>query len=271
MDAFPSSELIQKSLKEQFCIQVPFGLSSMKIQEAVTAFLAFLNEPDTIKTRISFSIAPKHRRGDVGYVRRDAQNHVYDDSKEFFHYHPAITERHPDLVTGEDAFSDFLKKADVIWNAAYETVWRLLSELEDRFPGIRGKVFDTKDVHLMIRFLKYEWQNSGTYLAKPHFDAGSFTLAIAESAPGLRIGSNPKDLRPITHEKDKAIFMLSSNFRTMMDSGEFSAGWHDVIQTNESQIGQAYARWAVVAFVEAHGAEALPRSVTHRWVHENVV
>lgn len=50
-----------------------------------------------------------------------------------------------------------------------------------------------------------------------------------------------------------------------MNSNDLSAGWHEVIQLDETRIGKPFARWAIVAFVEAHGVEALPRAETHKW------
>lgn len=59
--------------------------------------------------------------------------------------------------------------------------------------------------------------------------------------------------------------MLTSNFEKMMDTTEFSPGWHDVIQLDKTLLGKAYARWAIVTFIEAHNVEVLPRSKTHKW------
>lgn len=39
---------------------------------------------------------------------------------------------------------------------------------------------------------------------------------------------------------------------------------------SETQIGKPFARWAVVAFIEAQGVEALPRTETHKWYTESV-
>jgi hypothetical protein len=55
-----------------------------------------------------------------------------------------------------------------------------------------------------------------------------------------------------------------------MDTAELSAGWHDVIQLNETLIGKPFARWAIVAFIEGHDVEALPRSETHKWYQAEV-
>ena len=54
----------------------------------------------------------------------------------------------------------------------------------------------------------------------------------------------------------------------VMQTEELQAGWHDVIQLDETYIGKPFARWAVVAFIEAHGVEALPRTETHKWYIE---
>lgn len=241
------------------------------IEDAVLAFFKFLNEPEAVKSHIDFSIAPKHRRGDVGYKRRDAADHIYNDNKDFFHYHPAILKHEQDFIERNPVVKDFLYKAQPIWELASRVVEKVLHTLEAEFPGIHGKVFETsEEVHILLRFLKYEWLESTKYLAKPHFDAGSCTLAIAESTSGLRIGSCPDDLKLVEHKPENALFMLASNFQKIMETDKLSPGWHDVIQLNEIMIGKPYARWAVVAFIDAHNVEALPRSETHKYYTADV-
>lgn len=168
---------IFKCLQEQYYVEVPFPLEYRIIEEAVASFFKFLEAQEFIKTKIDFSIAPQHRRGDIGYRHRHASDHIYNDDKEFFHYH----------------------------------------------------------------------------------------LAIAESCPGLRIGSCPENLQLVPHTKENAIFMLASNFKSIMNTDDFSAGWHDVVQLEETYIGKPFSRWAVVAFIEAHGVKALPRTETHKY------
>ena len=256
-----------KTLKKQQYVQVPFPLERHILEEAMEAFFKFLKEPDPIKNCIDFTIAPKHRRGDVGFKHRDAENHIYDDSKDFFHFHPAIFDKYADFLNEHPVVHDFICKAQSIWDLAYKTTHQILQSFDNKFPGTSDKVFGSKTeyVHLLLRFLKYDWQESGKYLAKPHFDAGSFTLAIAESCPGLRIGSCPEDLQLVTHKDQHALFMLSSNFKCILDTDDLSAGWHDVIQVDETIIGKPLARWAIVAFIEAQGVEALSRTETHKW------
>lgn len=253
------------ALTENFYLNVPFPMDRLIIEEAVQAFFKFLDLPDPIKTQIDFTIAPQHRRGDVGFKHRDPNEHIYNDSKEFFHYHPALLEKYKDFLNENPIVLDFALKANTIWMLAQQTVSDLLKVFELKFPGVCDKVFNTETPHLLLRFLKYDWQNSGKYLAKPHYDAGSFTLAIAESCAGLRIGSRPENLKIVEHKPGNAIFMLASNFQKLMDTQELSAGWHDVIQLDETLIGKPFARWAIVAFIEGHGVEALSRSKTHQW------
>ena len=260
---------IADSLQKRFYVQVPFPLPSHTLENAVTAFFKFLEEPDSVKEHIQFSIAPKHRRGDVGFKHRDpSSNRLHNDHKDFFHFHPALFEQYSEFLQEHPTVLDFMNKALPIWEQTYKTVGNVLKALEFRYPDVYSKVFDTENVHLLLRFLKYEWQSSGKNLAKPHYDAGSFTLAIAESCQGLRIGSGPENLQAVEHSEGSAVFMLSSNFQTVLKGTPdcpLYAGWHDVIQMDDSIIGKPFARWAVVAFIEAHNVEALPRSETHKW------
>lgn len=256
---------LYQSLQERFYAEIPFPIDPTLVSKAIEAFFKFLNLPEEIKSYIQFSIAPKHRRGDVGYKHRNAEDHIYDDNKDFFHYHPAIFEEYASFLEEQPIVKNFMLLAKPIWQYVYDTLKEILACFEPQFPGVSAKIFNGKREHILLRFLKYEWENAGEYLAKPHFDAGSFTLAIAESALGLRIGSCPENLRLINTRAGHAIFMLSSNFRQVIDSTQFSAGWHDVIQIDETQIGKPFARWAVVAFIEALDVEALPRSETHKW------
>jgi hypothetical protein len=261
---------LQTILQKQFYAQVDFPISPIAIQEAINAFFEFLDEPNDVKAYIDFDIAPNHRRGDLGFKHRDPNDHIYNDSKDFFHFHPIILQKYSDFLKQHPVVNNFVLKAQPIWDLTYKTIYNILNLFEQKFPGTVDKIFDSDCPHIALRFLKYDFPKSSKYLAKPHFDAGSFTLAIAESTPGLRIGSKPENLQLVEHKDSHAIFMISSNFRKVMDTETLSPGWHDVIQLDESLIGKPYSRWAIVAFIEAHGVEALPRTETHKWYKEKV-
>lgn len=254
-----------KQLQAQYYASIPFALDTVSLHEAIESFFKFLEEPDHIKNHIDFTVSPLHRRGDVGFKHRDPNDHMYNDSKDFFHFHPAIFEKYADFLQQHFVVHDFMLKAKLIWDVVYKTMANILNFFEPQYPGISSKIFNTKYPHILLRFLKYNWEKSSKYLAKPHFDAGSFTLAIAESCRGLRIGSNPENLQLVEHSPNNAIFMISSNYKKIMDNEDLCPGWHDVIQLDESYIGKPYARWALVAFIEADGVEALSRSETRKW------
>lgn len=259
---------IYNSLQQDFCIRVPFPMKRTLLIDAVLAFFRFLEEPDVVKSHIDFSIAPLHRRGDVGFKCRRAEDHMYNDNKEFFHFHPALFERYADFLAKNPIIQDFVLKAQPIWELTSQVVGSVFKAFEPDFPGVYERVFATEHPHVLLRFLKYEWHNAGKYLAKPHYDAGSFTLAIAESGPGLRIGSHQENLKRVEHEEETALFMIASNFQKVMNTDHLLPAWHDVIQTDETQIGKSFARWALVAFIDGHNVEALPRSETHKWYED---
>ncbi|HCI48336.1 MAG: hypothetical protein A2977_00195 [Alphaproteobacteria bacterium RIFCSPLOWO2_01_FULL_45_8] len=260
-----TEETLLKDLTQHSHVQVPFPIPCTQIKEAVQSFLRFVELPDEIKNHIDTKIATRHRRGDIGLKQRSPEDGPYRDSKEFFHFHPLVFQQYAAFINAHPEVQDFLMKAQPLWEATYKVVHQIISSLEEQFPGITAKVFDTDEPHVMIRFLRYHWASSGKYLAKPHFDSGSFTLAIAESCPGLRMGRGPDDLELIHHQEGHALFFFSSNFKKILNTDMFSAGWHDVIQLDDTQIGKPFARWAVVAFIDGIDVEALSRSETHKW------
>lgn len=265
-----SLEEIYKSLQTRFFVPVPFPMERKALEEAIQAFFTFLEEPDPIKSHINFSIAPLHRRGDVGFKHRDATDHIYDDNKDFFHYHPALFEHYQDFLEANPAVLNFVLKAKPIWDLTYQVVGALFKTFDPDFPGVYNSIFNTKHPHIVLRFLKYEWHSAGKYLAKPHYDAGSFTLAIAESCPGLRIGSCQNNLVIVEHRPETAIFMIASNVEKVIKTDKLLPGWHDVIQLDDSKIGKSFARWAIVVFIDGHGVEALSRAETHKWYDEKI-
>jgi hypothetical protein len=258
------AQYLLNQLKQKPFIQVPFPIPKDQLVTAMEAFFDYLALPEDIKTHIDFRLHPKHRRGDVGFRHRDPEDGPYNDSKDFFHYYPGIESRYADFIAANPVVERFLKLAQPIWEAAYAICEKQLLLLDQLFPGAHQRVFAADEIHLCLRFLKYNWAESSKYLAKPHFDAGSFTLAIAESCSGLRIGKGPDDLTPVEHKEDHALFMVSSNFQKVLETDEIAPGWHDVIQLDETQIGKPFARWAIVAFLDAENVEALPRSETHK-------
>lgn len=257
-------EYVQNLYKKPY-IKIPFPLSEIQIQEAMRSFFKFLDLSEEKKRHIDLNISPLHRRGDIGFKHRSPKNDIYNDSKDFFHYHPIILEKYSEFMKGNPVVKEFLENAYPIWQAVYKSTKEILSSFEVDYPGTLRKIFDTDTPHVLLRFLRYDYAKAGFHLAKPHFDAGSFTMAIAESNPGLRIGTNTEDLEPIEHKENEAIFMVSSNVKKIMGNDKLKPAWHDVIQVDESKIDKSFSRWAMVAFIEGHSVESLSREETHKF------
>lgn len=256
-----------QNLQKQCYMRVPFPVQPSEIQRAIEAFSVFLNLPDALKSHINLKVSPLHRRGEVGFHHRDPETHEDHDKKSFFHYHPCIFKKYPDFISNNPAIKQFLIQADTLWKAAYQAAHEVLMTFDKDFPGTVDRIFDTQEPHLILRFLKYEGVYCGRYLAKPHFDAGSFTLAIAESHPGLRIGTNPDDLELIAHKAEEALFMVSSNFRKIIDTDALKPAWHDVVHSEDAPVaeGTPFTRWALVAFLDGHNVETVSKAETHKW------
>jgi len=252
-------------LKQSPYIKLPFIYDHNFIAGAVDSFFNFLDLPQEIKNFIDLKVSPRHRRGELGFRHRHSADDIYSDDKEFFHFHPLIFQNYGEFIEQNQVVSDFLVKANKIWLAVDELIDQIMRIYDQTFPGCKAKIFNQDPSHIVLRFLKYSWKNSSEYLAKPHFDSGSLTLALAESSPGLRIGSGPDDLQIITHEDKQALFFFSSNYKKIINSDEFLPAWHDVVQTDDNQIGKPCSRWAVVAFIDGNNVESLPRSETHKY------
>lgn len=261
-------QALYNSIHEQFYALVPFEVDSTLFSESIDAFFAFLEQPDEIKNFMSFKIAPQHRRGDLGLVHREPTEDGYGDKKDFFHYHPRLFAEYKQFAAENPVVERFMTTADKIWRLAADATRNVLLSLESYSPGVCGKVFDTDEPHLVLRLLRYQWDSTQELLAKPHFDAGSFTLALAESCPGLRIGSGPHDLKCVSYHPGQAIFFLSVTAQQLMGRDELLPGWHDVVMLNKENVGQKHVRWAIVMFINGHGEPSISRNDTHRWQAE---
>lgn len=166
-------------------ILIPFSVKKAQIEEAIASFFEFLKLPENIKQHIDLKISPLHRRGDIGFKHRNPEDDIYNDSKDFFHYHPIIEKHYSEFIKKHETLRIFLKNAVLLWDIVYYTIKDILANFEKDYPNTLSKIFDTDTPHILLRFLKYDYSVSGQYLAKPHFDSGSFTIAIAESSPGL--------------------------------------------------------------------------------------
>ena len=245
-------DTIISDVKKQNFVKLPFDLSHKELVAAAEAFFDFLTLPDSVKNQFYFKVDPDSPRTHVGYIRRhDTMGSA--DNKEFFHYHAAAPERFKELAAIEEPkVKAFFTAADKVFQAGVHAMNDLLVILEDGIPGIHKRIIpEGEHPAFYLRFLKYDAKGEGEFLARGHYDSGGMTLALAESAPGLRIGKNDKDLVEVEHERNHVIFMPAFRFRDLSDNSDFTPTWHDVVQRGEDTYDTDTARWAIVLFADS--------------------
>ncbi|MAZ40772.1 hypothetical protein CL654_01470 [bacterium] len=259
-----SLEKIKKDIKTKSYSEVPFAMKKSELVSAAESFLDFLTLPSETKEKYKTYADPLNMRaGEIGYFRRMQKSGSADD-KEFFHYHEYTKEAFTDLLEDADHKTKiFIDNADKVFNASKKAMSQLLQTLEGDYPGIHDKFFKGKQHRrFFLRFLKYDSKKKGDFLAKGHYDKGTLTLAIAESAPGLRLGRNDRTLIEVEHKENTAFFMPAYNFSTV-SSEEFFPTWHDVVQRGEDRVNNETSRWAIVFFTDAVDAETPTIEETH--------
>ncbi len=254
VDAFDPDKIC-KALEKDFYVSIPHEVPHSVITDTIEAFLAFLETDQAVKDHLQSQLPGNHRRRELGFTHRKAINQNYEDTKDLFHYHPFLKKSHEEYISTHPIANRLITQTDVIWNYVADTTKKILTCLNSKYPGLYNKIFDTEEPHIVLRLVHYQVDQKQEIWAKPHFDAGSFTLAIAESVPGLRIGSHQENLQLVPHQEGRAIFMLGANCRQLITTETLLPGWHDVIRLDNLP-----SRWAIVAFIDGHGLEGLSRN-----------
>ena len=250
--------------KQRHFAQVPaHGITSEYLKDAAQSFFAFLDLSEDRKAAISRSLPNEAHRIDIGYMRRRADNDPDAEEKMYFHYHPEVDEVFAQeiLAAGEPA-QKFLSYAKHVWDTTIEIAKDAIAEFDTAWPGTQQRFFPPdKTPHLVIRFLAYHVKGEGNFLARAHYDRGTFTIALGESAPGLRIGT-PQKLVEVEHKEGHVVVMPGTNFGTDI-APEVEPAWHDVVQSKAAQLNTDTARWAIVGFFDIANSSYVPISLTH--------
>lgn len=248
----PEKEELVRSLEERTYVPVPFPLSHAEIAEAVGKFFAFLTLAQETKSMM-LTKRPTDAVSDMGYVCTKGDPDVIGtkDFKEYFHYHPDAELKWAAEAAGDPRVREFFDAAGLIYQKADETGKDVIRELDAEFPGLYDAFFPAdRPMERILRFLKYDSRGMGQFLARGHYDRGGCTLAIAESAPGLRIGKDEASLAPVVHQDGTAIFFPAIHFK-QLSGDRVPAAWHDVVQASGDTVSDDTARWAVVYFMNA--------------------
>jgi isopenicillin N synthase-like dioxygenase len=259
---FPSFEEISRQIKEKQYAVIPLVIPHDTFQKAMEVFVDFLSLPQETKDSIYFQVEPGARGTEVGYklYKRDLGN---TDNREYFHYHAAADERFAAGVEKISQLKKLLGAMKPIYQEASNALSKVMLQFETKFPGIHEKFFPKGHYpRFYLRFLKYDRLTPGEFLAKGHYDRGSCTLALAESAPGLRMGLNEQTLHDVIHDEGRALFMPGLKFAEVT-SNEFPPTWHDVVQKTDIGYREDIARWAIVFFADCSSM----KDVTYEQAH----
>ena len=251
---------IKKGVAHKNYALVPFPLSKKDFNSAMEHFFYFLTLPDEIKNKFQSNAVPGDEESFVGYIKREKQKQVdaatseaFYDQKEYFHYNRYVEKDFKDILLEmeeDERVKHFFNSARFIYEHAEEMAIAILNEFDEEHPGIKEKfVPEGVRPHFYLRFLRYFTTGRGSFLAKGHYDQGGYTLALAESAPGLRIGKSEETLEEVEHTDGHAVFMPALQLQ-LFTSEEFTPAWHDVIQKADDKTNEETARWAIVFFVD---------------------
>ncbi len=243
-------------INEKSYATVPFALKRTDFEAAIDQFVRFLALPSEVKESAYLHVPLSDERGaDVGYQRRMRKGTGMQgapDNREFFHYHPVAEEHFREIADTHAELRGLLDAARHIHQNAKQAVSEILQTLDQAHPGLHARFFiPGEEPNFHLRLLKYDRMHAGEFLAIGHYDRGGCTLALAESAPGLRIGIDDQHLQEVDHADGQAIFMPALNFPLFTD-GAFRPAWHDVVQKSEDVYSEDIARWAIVFFVDTY-------------------
>jgi len=239
---------IEKEISSQNYASLPFSVSREELEKAASNFLEFLDLPDETKTAFFRKVVPTDTGSTVGYVKRNQANRDAD-TKEYVHYNEYFDEYFSELLNTDPTIENFVNSARHIYNEAKKLFTSITDTFETQIPGFTDKFF-SKDMlpRFYLRFLKYGTQGKNGIIAQGHYDRGALTLALAESQPGLRIGTQ-KSLTEIVHEEKQAILFPGKAIENILP--HMQPAWHDVIQKNDKEYRPGVTRWAIVFFADA--------------------
>lgn len=256
---------ISEEMAENNFARVRAPVSRLELEAAADSFINdFLTLPQEVKEGFYRHIDNGGRGTDLGYVRRSRARGDNEDDKQFFHYNPILEEVLSDqmwLHIGR--VGDFLDHASKIFQASTEVVDEVFKCFEIRHRGIHRKFFAPEVIpNFILRFLAYDRVGDGEFLATGHYDRGAYSLALGESAPRLRIGTNKLDVVNVEYQEGSALFFKARQEVLGINDG-FSPAWHDVVQLPGQNYSDQITRWAIVCFIEPLKIRMVTREESH--------
>ena len=252
-------------LDSQHYAALPLQIPQHELEAAAASFLDFLLLPDEIKRQLHFP-ARTHRASADGFT--DKVGIDLKDPKQFFHWSPILLDKPVcrQLRENHAQIDLFFKTSEKLYHEVEQVLFELYSH---ELPEYRHLIFNNnKLIDGILRFLCYTPRAGHSFCARAHFDKGFSTLAIADSAPGLRIGCCDRHpLKPVRYREGTALFMPAWML-FQASRGRIKPAWHDVIHApQETEINELCARWSIVFFVNNPTSEFCSWESAHTPLH----
>lgn len=254
-----------KNLESEHFAKINFPMGLAELNLTAGAFLDFLALPDQIKRQLHFP-ARTNRASADGFT--DKTDTARKDPKQFFHWSPHLRHlaAYQLLQTQYTEVAAFFDAAEQLYKQI-ETV--LSTVFNQHLIQYRALVFEQdRLIDGILRFLCYAPRPEHSFCARAHFDKGFSTLAVADSAPGLRIGCcNNHPLKAVQYGNGTALF-LPAWMLFQASNGAIKPAWHDVIHAPEEQDVNAHcARWSIVFFINSPGTPFSSWNEVHTPLH----
>lgn len=262
---------LKSKIQAQSFVELTWSLTPEAVEQAIKGFFEFLSLPVEIKNQFVYEIkrAEGDRGMDVGYRERKSETGAGYDDKEFFHYNQYAKQELGSLAESLPEAKRFFGSAEVIYQAALSKMQELVRVLDTGYQGAYEQFFPQDQIpECVVRFLKYDRTQLGDYLARGHYDRGALTLAIAESAPGLRIGKDPEHVQEVVHTPGTVLFFPGMS-AAQYTHNDFQPSWHEVVQNSADTLSADVARWALVFFATPPGPIYFSREVLHAPLKKN--
>ncbi len=266
---------VQEQLSQRRFAEVGFEATQQELDLSLGAYDGFLSLPMDYKIAGDY-IINQSTTGKFGYFRRVEGSEMNGrraaaDTKHIYHF--GTNTRQAFEAYGWNRLPsevrEFCDRVEPVYWLGVACLKRTLDSIYEDLtfaqkhtnPQLTPAFLDPLQLlNVHLRLLAYELpKDPNEPVAKGHFDRSVFTLALAETEPGLEIGANTdgSDLVPVSHSEGKAKFFAGKGWSYMpkeyQDAYSFiRPGYHRVNNPNlERTSASPIVRRALVMFANS--------------------
>lgn len=217
----------------------------------IEGFQKLIADPDREKWSLNtLRVGSDPREPDDGLIRKEKGLYgKAQDNKWFFHYRRSLEDRLQEHGVDTTMHTFFLDRARELHLHCHHMMKAIGLALDGLHPDLEfaRHLTEAEDADLnVLRLLSYD---KGSDIGKAHTDLSALTFHLAESRPGLRIGSEPR--QPYKAEPNKILVFNSIKIQRL-SKGRLPAVPHDIV---DDDIAATEGRWSVVYFAHFPGLD----------------